>query len=333
MSVALPCLAPCPRRSRPTSADASSPPSTAGHPGRCRRAVRRPPDDGQPARPTPPPNRPAHADTLPSRTARHLSDDDDRPIAAIADAECDLTLGEIAVRFEAKTGRSVGERSVRRSLLRLGYTRKKAMTASSASGPMWSRSARPLPTFNRPGRRRARVGRRVRHQCPLVHRYGWARSAARVRPRPSGVGQGTTLTGAMTPSGCSCSTAASAWDDKGALSAFVREVLCPALRPGQVVVLDNLNAHRAPEVAEPIRAVDPMCSSCRRTARIQCHREGVVEAEDPAASDRGADAERAHGGRSPRLRRRSRRRRSELDSVPDTDYLSAIRSSASTQPF
>ena len=34
----------------------------------------------------------------------------------------------------------------------------------------------------------------------------------------------------------------------------MREVLCPALRPGQVVVLDNLNAHRAPEVAEAIRA-------------------------------------------------------------------------------
>lgn len=57
--------------------------------------------------------------------ARQLSDDDDRRIAAIVDAENDLTLDEIAGRFEAETGRAVGERSVRRSLARSGYTRKK----------------------------------------------------------------------------------------------------------------------------------------------------------------------------------------------------------------
>ena len=56
---------------------------------------------------------------------RQLSDDDDRAIAALVDAACDLTLGEIAARFEAQTGRTVGEQSVRRSLARSGYTRKK----------------------------------------------------------------------------------------------------------------------------------------------------------------------------------------------------------------
>ena len=56
---------------------------------------------------------------------RRLSDDDDRAITALVDAENDLTLDEIATRFEAHTGRQVGEHSVRRSLARSGYTRKK----------------------------------------------------------------------------------------------------------------------------------------------------------------------------------------------------------------
>ena len=57
--------------------------------------------------------------------ARALSDEDDRTLTAIVDAQNDLTLNEIAARFQAQTGRAVGERSVRRSLARSGYTRKK----------------------------------------------------------------------------------------------------------------------------------------------------------------------------------------------------------------
>ena len=57
--------------------------------------------------------------------ARVLSDDDDRTIAAIVDADNDLTLGEIAARFEDAAGRHVSERTAVRSLARSGYTRKK----------------------------------------------------------------------------------------------------------------------------------------------------------------------------------------------------------------
>jgi transposase len=35
---------------------------------------------------------------------------------------------------------------------------------------------------------------------------------------------------------------------------YVREVLCPALRPGDVVVLDNLSCHKTPTVAALIEA-------------------------------------------------------------------------------
>lgn len=42
--------------------------------------------------------------------------------------------------------------------------------------------------------------------------------------------------------------------DKHAFTAFVTEVLVPTLRPGQIVVMDNLGAHRVKAVQEDIEA-------------------------------------------------------------------------------
>jgi transposase len=39
-----------------------------------------------------------------------------------------------------------------------------------------------------------------------------------------------------------------------AFEAFVAEVLVPTLRPGDLVVLDNLSSHKGPRVAQLIRA-------------------------------------------------------------------------------
>ncbi len=41
---------------------------------------------------------------------------------------------------------------------------------------------------------------------------------------------------------------------KAAFLTYVREVLAPALRPGEVVVLDNFGVHKVSGVAEAIRA-------------------------------------------------------------------------------
>lgn len=42
--------------------------------------------------------------------------------------------------------------------------------------------------------------------------------------------------------------------DTGSFVAFVEQCLVPNLRPGQVVVLDNLSAHKSPRVAELVEA-------------------------------------------------------------------------------
>ncbi len=53
---------------------------------------------------------------------------------------------------------------------------------------------------------------------------------------------------AMTSRGVLCSASYDAATDTALFATFVREALAPLLRPGQVVVLDNLAPHRSPEV-------------------------------------------------------------------------------------
>jgi hypothetical protein len=59
---------------------------------------------------------------------------------------------------------------------------------------------------------------------------------------------------AMTAGGMLTGAAFDAAVDGGAFLAFVEQCLAPALRPGQVVVLDNLAAHKSPRVAELVEA-------------------------------------------------------------------------------
>jgi transposase len=50
--------------------------------------------------------------------------------------------------------------------------------------------------------------------------------------------------------------------------AYVEKVLLPVLRPGDVVVLDNLGSHRSKAVRQLICSSDrsaPSCSSCQNT--------------------------------------------------------------------
>lgn len=46
-----------------------------------------------------------------------------------------------------------------------------------------------------------------------------------------------------------------AFTNRAVFRAFVEQVLVPELRPGQVVVLDNLPAHKYPEIAQAVLAV------------------------------------------------------------------------------
>ena len=89
----------------------------------------------------------------------------------------------------------------------------------------------------------------------LTRLYGWAphdqRAAGSV---PRNHGKNTTLVAALTPDGLH-----EPWLIEGAMNTetfvwYIREELAPRLRPGQVVVLDNLSTHKADSIRQAITA-------------------------------------------------------------------------------
>lgn len=72
---------------------------------------------------------------------------------------------------------------------------------------------------------------------------------------PHGHWQTTTLIAALAVSGVHCSTVVDGAVNADVFEAFVAQVLVPQLRPGDLVVLDNLSSHKRAATSELIRAV------------------------------------------------------------------------------
>ena len=90
----------------------------------------------------------------------------------------------------------------------------------------------------------------------MTRRYGRARRGHRIREgTPGGHWQTVTMLGAISTEGWTATMTVPAPTDSEVFLAYLNEVLCPALRPGQVVVMDNLAAHKIAGVAEAIAAV------------------------------------------------------------------------------
>ena len=87
----------------------------------------------------------------------------------------------------------------------------------------------------------------------LTRLYGWAPHDQRATGSvPRNHGKNTTLVAALTPEGLH-----EPWMIEGAMNTetfawYIREQLAPRLRPGQVVVLDNLSVHRAASIREAL---------------------------------------------------------------------------------
>jgi transposase len=73
--------------------------------------------------------------------------------------------------------------------------------------------------------------------------------------RPFGWGDNITLIGALTVGGLRTMMTVNGGTTGDVFLAFVRQLLVPALRPGDVVVMDNLSAHKVAGVREEIEAV------------------------------------------------------------------------------
>jgi transposase len=90
----------------------------------------------------------------------------------------------------------------------------------------------------------------------MTRLYGWGERGARlVDPAPWGHWPTTTFVAGLRPAGviAPCVFAGPMTGD--VFQAYVAQLLAPALRPGDVVVMDNLPAHKVTGVQEAIRRV------------------------------------------------------------------------------
>jgi transposase len=83
--------------------------------------------------------------------------------------------------------------------------------------------------------------------------YGWAKKGQRVYGSvPRNRGKNTTLLSSMSVEGIGPSLAVEGATDANVFEAYVERVLAPTLREGQVVIMDNLSAHKRERVRELI---------------------------------------------------------------------------------
>lgn len=71
---------------------------------------------------------------------------------------------------------------------------------------------------------------------------------------PRNHGTNTTLIGALTRSGLEVAMTLDGAVDSAAFELFTEQFLCPSLRPGQIVLLDNLSVHKSVRVRTLIEA-------------------------------------------------------------------------------
>jgi len=71
---------------------------------------------------------------------------------------------------------------------------------------------------------------------------------------PHGHWKTTTLIAALDQRGIRCATTVDGAVNGAVFTAFVQQVLVPTLRPGAVVILDNLSAHKLPAVRAAVEA-------------------------------------------------------------------------------
>ena len=89
----------------------------------------------------------------------------------------------------------------------------------------------------------------------MARTHGRAAPGERVAGRvPKGHWRATTVVGAVRLDGCCAAMTMAGGTDAAAFAAFVEHSLVPSLRPGDIVVMDNLRAHKAAGVKAMIEA-------------------------------------------------------------------------------
>lgn len=87
----------------------------------------------------------------------------------------------------------------------------------------------------------------------LASLYAWAPKGERARHSvPRNRGPNTTLLSSMSLLGMGASMVVEGATNTAVFEAYIEQVLIPSLKPGQIVVMDNLTAHKTARVRELI---------------------------------------------------------------------------------
>ena len=92
------------------------------------------------------------------------------------------------------------------------------------------------------------MGSNISLSSPL---YGWSRVGERLQAKaPRNWGKNVTLISSMSSQGIGPSVAVAGATTRAVFEAYVEQALVPSRRSGQVVVMDNLCAHKGGRVRE-----------------------------------------------------------------------------------
>lgn len=88
----------------------------------------------------------------------------------------------------------------------------------------------------------------------MTRRYGRAQGGQRIAEGTPGHWRTLTILGAVGLQGWVATMSIESPTDGEVFRAYVEQVLCPALKPGQIVVMDNLSAHKVEGIRELIES-------------------------------------------------------------------------------
>ena len=177
-------------------------------------------------------------------------------VLALVEETPDMTLAEIAAHLENAHGLRVSQSTVWRFFHRRGITFKKTAHASEQQRADVLRRRRAwFETRPGPDPERLVFVDETGASTKMARRCGRAARGHRCRsPVPHGHWKTTTFVGALRLSGMTAPMVLDGAMHGAAFLAYVEQVLVPTLRPGDIVVMDNLPAHRSAAVRDAIQS-------------------------------------------------------------------------------
>jgi len=200
-----------------------------------------------------PNKRPGSKPKIDERARRLLEADlQERPAATLSERR--EYLGRVAAL-------SVSQSTVSRMLRRLGFSRKKRTLGARERDEFLRAAWRALVAGKLDAGRLVFVDE-MGANVSLTPIYAWSRRGERAfGSAPRNWGKNVTLLASITEEGVGACLAVEGSTTREVFETYLERVLAPALRPGQVVVLDNLSSHKGGRVKEIVEG-------CRMRARL-----------------------------------------------------------------